>query len=1843
MPTSSRGMAGNLLISSGNLTLSTTSGADLQLGGNWTRVSTASFTHNNRTVYFSSATTQTVTVSGIGTETFYGLNIQGSGTLKLATGTNILVTGLNGLGLTSSNATSTLDLNGQTLTLSGGGNLGWSSGARLITSSAVGGVFAITSGVTISLGGAGTLSTDVNTIVNLKNSFNLNNYALTINGTAQMDSGGFFATNSPIYGSASTLSYISGGTFNRGFEWLALGVGTIGITPGYPNNVQISNNTTLNYNNGTPLAKAVNGNLTIASGSTFDMANGTPSSIGDLTIAGTVTNNGTFTFANVVSSVVVTGDFTNNGTVTLGSVSGADLKIKSNFINTGTFNGNSRAVFFTKTGTQTVSSLTALTIPFVVTSGGGTTVQLLSDVIISSSATGTNVIIFGSASDIIDINGKNLTLGATTSIGTIFGAGTFKGSAASNLTILGTASSGSIGTVSFTAGSQNLWIFTMNRQAATIGCVMGSALTVNSSLVLTAGIIDLGNNAMTIGASSTISGGSSSNYVIADVANGSTASLLKTFSAAGTFAFPIGDSASSADGSQYTPISVTFTGGTYGGYAGFAVNDIKEPNMDATANYITRYWSMFSSGITPTSYSVTGTYLPIDIVGTETSSQSNQWNGTAWTNGGTAIGSNIMTKTGNTTLPATNHFTAGLRDPEINIQQSSTNYLTASTYNFGTVTTTIPSSITFTIQNLGSQTLTLSTATFSGSPNYTYTTAYASSVSGLSTTTFVVTFNPSGAGTFTGSISIPNNDTSGSENPYVINFTGVGQLPAPEINIRAASGGFGSITSGNVSTTNGLQNTAFGSVNLGSTNTKDYEIQNLGTSTLTLTGTPLVSIGGTNPGDFVVTTVPSTSSIVASASTTFIITFTPSFIGTRSAIVSVANNDSDENPYTFLINGTGVCLTTGNTITPTSGPVGTEITVTATTNNLTGSTVTFNGTNATPVTTVSSTQIKVNVPSGAANGNLVTTNSQGCTATNGFTVISTLAQPCEGGYSPTDLFISEFTDSNNGSLSYVEIYNGTGVTKNMSNYSLKTANNGGAYSFTLLLNNVNLASGSTYVVALGNDSACGADTYSAQGTGGGSVNFASLGNDHVGLFNGITQIDSWGIFGDNAWASSLGIGSEGADFRRKTTVVAPNTTYNNLDWTIADYAGTVCGNNDYSNIGIYSLTSAATPTVTQHPTHTPTCKATSLTVAGTEGFSGGNALAYQWYVVAPNTATWTALTNTGVYSGSTAATLSISDISGLTGYQFYCQIRENSATCYSASNAVIITAGQSTTWNGTSWSNSTPNINTAVTINGNYNTLTSGSFDACSVTVNNGFTLDIKSSTYVNINNDLTVNTGGSLLVQNAGSLVMINDAGIVTNNGTTQVLRTTTPYERYDYTYWSSPVNNANITSTFIGWRTDYSFEFATANFSDVRTINSSVGDIAGADSFDDYAPWAWQASSGAMTNGKGYAIMGPTSVAFTPTATSTVTFSGSVNNGVITIPIVESGNVSSTTDDYNLIGNPYPSSIFANTFITTNAAKTSGTLYFWTHVGNVSVSNPGPNVYNFISDDYALYNMSGGTRASLTGSSIPTGYIASGQGFFVEAQGSTTLTFNNAMRNKTYLNSNFYRTSNTSLEKDRIWLNLQNADGMFGQQLIAYFDEASLDFDWAYDGRVNQSNNYVSFYSLAGNEKYKIQARPAFNDSDIVPLGYFSAVSGAFTISIDQKEGVLNADYTSIYLEDLDMNIIHDLKQSPYAFTTNSGRFENRFLLRYTNGSALNTPDFDTLNNSVFVYTNHGVMTIKSFIENIDSVSVYDVLGRRLFEADDIHSNEFSTSNITMSQQTLIVKIKLTNGTLITRKIIL
>ena len=81
-------------------------------------------------------------------------------------------------------------------------------------------------------------------------------------------------------------------------------------------------------------------------------------------------------------------------------------------------------------------------------------------------------------------------------------------------------------------------------------------------------------------------------------------------------------------------------------------------------------------------------------------------------------------------------------------------------------------------------------------------------------------------------------------------------------------------------------------------------IGNVGELPLTLSGSPRIAIAGANADDFTVTTLPP-ANINANSLNSFQISFEPGGIGTRTATVTIANNDQDEGTFTFAIQGEG--------------------------------------------------------------------------------------------------------------------------------------------------------------------------------------------------------------------------------------------------------------------------------------------------------------------------------------------------------------------------------------------------------------------------------------------------------------------------------------------------------------------------------------------------------------------------------------------------------------------------------------------------------------------------------------------------------------------------------------------------------------------------------------------------------------------------------------------------------------------------------------------------------------------------------------------------------------------------
>jgi predicted outer membrane repeat protein len=94
----------------------------------------------------------------------------------------------------------------------------------------------------------------------------------------------------------------------------------------------------------------------------------------------------------------------------------------------------------------------------------------------------------------------------------------------------------------------------------------------------------------------------------------------------------------------------------------------------------------------------------------------------------------------------------------------------------------------------------------------------------------------------------------------------------------------------------------FGGYSVGSNADAVFTIQNTGTANLTLT-TPM-TLGGANADQFSIQGQPA-SPVAPGGSTTFTVRFSPTSAGAKTAAISIVNNDSNENPYDFSVQGTG--------------------------------------------------------------------------------------------------------------------------------------------------------------------------------------------------------------------------------------------------------------------------------------------------------------------------------------------------------------------------------------------------------------------------------------------------------------------------------------------------------------------------------------------------------------------------------------------------------------------------------------------------------------------------------------------------------------------------------------------------------------------------------------------------------------------------------------------------------------------------------------------------------------------------------------------------------------------------
>ena len=551
------------------------------------------------------------------------------------------------------------------------------------------------------------------------------------------------------------------------------------------------------------------------------------------------------------------------------------------------------------------------------------------------------------------------------------------------------------------------------------------------------------------------------------------------------------------------------------------------------------------------------------------------------------------------------------------------------------------------------------------------------------------------------------------------------------------------------------------------------------------------------------------------------------------------------------------------------------------------------------------------------------------------------------------------------------------------------------------------------------------------------------------------------------------------------------------------------------------------------------------------------------------------------------------------------------------------------TWNGITWSPAgAPDNLSVLIIEGNYSTATHGNLSGCTLRVKSGSTLIVDSNSSIQIENDILIE--GDLTVAHEGNLVQTNETSKVINYGAVSVNVITPNLSSRDFMVMGSPVTSETRNSV---WLNPFLvLDHNTLNFVPHPDVTAQ---FPMAENFADDNNDFWNAHNGAITPGIGY-IVRPQAGYGQPGGIFNYDYQqGTLNNGVVNFDVVYNTN---KNDSPNALANPYASAISADAFITANSMIDE--VYFWEHLTPPGTGIPGAGSMNFSMQDISMYNLMGGTAAAadITGiDTEPNGVIATSQGFGIKATAAGTAIFNNTMRLTSGNN-----TLRAPLEKDRIWLQIKTEKHeLVSTTLVGFSQNTTQGFDSGYDSRRLAS--VVSLYSHLESDfsqEMGIQSLGALEEDSKVSLGFSSLIAEdtEYTISIVNREGSA-IEQASIFLYDNALNILTELSDGDYLFTSGKGTFHNRFTLLFE-GDVLGLNSFVSASN-IKVYPNptRGTLEVLSVSNSVVGKAQLMDLQGRVLKSFEINNRVGSIDISEFASATYLLKLSSEKGETIKR----
>ena len=502
------------------------------------------------------------------------------------------------------------------------------------------------------------------------------------------------------------------------------------------------------------------------------------------------------------------------------------------------------------------------------------------------------------------------------------------------------------------------------------------------------------------------------------------------------------------------------------------------------------------------------------------------------------------------------------------------------------------------------------------------------------------------------------------------------------------------------------------------------------------------------------------------------------------------------------------------------------------------------------------------------------------------------------------------------------------------------------------------------------------------------------------------------------------------------------------------------------------------------------------------------------------------------------------------------------------------------------------------------------------LTVDAGAEIIVESGATLNVYYSLTNN--GKITVEDGGSLIYHACNSPILGSGTFDVKRTTPTYsEKYFYSYWSSPVVEANATPSAI--------------FPDSPTIYFFAAS-------EEDSNWAFNGTAN-FKPGIGYAVRSEN------TGGQLRTFSGKIIEGQVEVDVFYSSNFESedpnnmwSTAGDNLVGNPYSSAIDWDLVIAdTDNSDIEGAVYFW----NQNTVEVGDNNVS----DYLQYNSTGGVTNTASGK------IGTAQGFFVRTINNSTITFKTTHQVAANNNQFFKSTEpKTDKKEGRSWFTFTRGNKT-NTLLVGFLKDATDSYDRLYDAPFDINQTSLGFYSIVGDsQKTSIQGLPELTeDQKIVKFGYVVDEVGEYSIGIQEEH--IDEGY-NIYLVDTEKNIKTNLRKTGYGFTIseigeNTTRFQLEYVKNITADSEINSKEKQTLSVEeintndfkVYVNSNKELIIEHTNSNDIQKVTLYNIQGRKV-----ISFNGRQTKNIAnLTSGIYIINIALADNLKMSKKIVI